>query len=73
MKRVAVFAPRAAEEARAVVPALRALSESPERLEVDVLAVDEAAVVLRELGVSSTPLERGLGEALAALAPHAVD
>ena len=72
MKRVAVFAPRAAEEARAVVPALRALSESPERLEVDVLAVDEAAVVLRELGVSSTPLERGLGEALAALAPDAV-
>jgi heptosyltransferase-2 len=72
VKRVAVIAPRDAEEARAAVPALRALSESPEGLEVEVYAMDEAADALRALEVSSTPLVGGLGSALRALAPDAV-
>ena len=72
MKRVAVIAPRDAAEARAAVPALRALSESPEGLEVEVYAIDEAADALRALEVTSTPLVEGLGVALTALAPDAV-
>ena len=71
LKRVAVFAPRDVEEARASLSAILALTASGSR-EVVVFAADAAGVALAELGVKVTTLEGELTEALEALAPDAV-
>jgi len=72
LRRVAVIAPRSAEDARSAVAAIRALEEAPSLGEVGVYAVHEAAEILSALGISSTPLGDDLSAALRAYAPEAV-
>lgn len=64
MRRVAVVAPREAEEARAAIAALRAIEASREVELVAVIAAGEAGVVLRDAGFECVLEEEGVGAAL---------